>query len=64
MMGLTDAPGYATSMVFLKLYPTLLERGGWALLMRIMQAAVVLGGLMNCLVWRLEANRPTTEPIA
>lgn len=64
MIGLADVPGYLTSMVFLKLYPTMLKRGGWALPIRVMQVAVVLGGLMNAWVWKLEADNPTTEPIA
>jgi hypothetical protein len=64
MIGLADVPGYLTSMVFLKLYPTMLERGGWALPMRVMQVAVVLGGLMNAWVWKLEASNPTTEHVA
>ena len=64
MIGLADVPGYLTSMVFLKLYPKLLERGGWALPMRVMQAAVIIGGLLNAWVWKLESNNPTTEPVA
>ena len=31
-----EVPGYVTSMVFLRLYPWILARGGWQLLMRVM----------------------------
>jgi hypothetical protein len=35
--GLVEVPGYATSMLFLHFYPELLARGGWPLLLRILQ---------------------------
>ena len=54
-------PGYVTSMVFLRLYPWILARGGWQLLMRVMQVAVVGGAACNALVWRMEAAHPTTN---
>jgi hypothetical protein len=56
--------GYITSMVFLRLYPQMLQRGGWALPMRVMQGAVVVGGILNWKIWQLEATDPTTSPIA
>ena len=64
MIGLADVPGYITSMVFLRLYPQMLQRGGWALPMRVMQGAVVVGGFLNWRVWQLEAADPTTSPVA
>ena len=64
MSGLVEVPGYVTSMIFLRVYPQILERGGWQLLMRAMQLAVVGGSLFNALVWRMEASDPTTQPIA
>jgi sugar phosphate permease len=64
MSGLVEVPGYVTSMLFLRIYPQILERGGWQLLMRVMQLAVVGGALCNAAVWRMEAMNPTTAPIA
>ena len=57
-------PGYVTSMGFLRLYPWILARGGWQLLMRVRQVAVGGGAACNALVWRMEAAHPTTQPIA
>lgn len=64
MIGLADVPGYITSMIFLRLYPQMLERGGWALPMRVMQIAVIVGGALNYQVWALETSAPTMTPIA
>jgi sugar phosphate permease len=64
MAGLVEVPGYVTSMLFLRIYPQILERGGWPLLMRAMQLAVVGGAVCNVVVWRMEASTPTSSPIA
>ena len=64
MSGLVEVPGYVTSMLFLRIYPQILERGGWQLLMRVMQLGVVGGVVCNAAVWRMEAENPTTAPIA
>jgi sugar phosphate permease len=64
MGGLVEVPGYVSSMIFLRFYPQLLTRGGWQLVMRVMQVCVLGGALCNTAVWSMEARRPTTQPLA
>ena len=63
LVGLNDAPGFLMSMLVLKYYPAMLSRGGWAMPMKLMQAFVLIGGLCNWTVWRMEAENPTVSPI-
>jgi hypothetical protein len=64
IIGLADVPGYLTSMVFFKVYPTIVAKFGWAGVMRAMQGFMLLGGCFNYAVWTLEANSPTTKFVA
>ena len=61
LLGLIDAPAQISSIIFVSLFPRLLERGGWPAMFRMCAGCSVGGlGFVWCFL-RMEARNPSAD---
>lgn len=59
LMSWLDVPGQLANILFMSLYPTMVERGGWALVFRALQTTTLCGSAVCLAYLALDAVKPT-----
>ena len=63
VMGINDCPGAALAAVWLGAYPALLQRGGWAAVLRPLQIMLACSAVGTASYLLVEANSPTERAV-
>ena len=63
VMGINDCPGTALAAIWLGSYPALLQRGGWAAVLRPVQILLVCSAIGTASFLTIEANSPTKRVV-
>lgn len=59
LMSWLDVPGQLVNILFMSLYPAMVERGGWSLVFRALQATTLCGSGVCLIYLALDATKPT-----
>ena len=61
-MSWLDVPGQLGNMLFISLYPSMVERGGWSLVFRTLQGTTLCGSAV-CIAYLLLDGKSSAAPL-